>query len=273
VYEAPLDGIKRLRRARMYGLLSDSAFVAPWQRSWMTALFGLQEVHVPRHGHHDLAVDVVFSKFYGGERSRKHRGVDLLRQGVWAHHLRNRRVAALFRALADEDGDTLEQKFADVARRVEGRLGGRVGLLVEGVEHASALARLLPGVAVIAGSDVWTEGLSDGQVKLLKPAKKSKNRNCAIVTATGLAHTKRFDVLVRADGGVGLPALPEAHRVIANEDDGRMLLIDFTDEHHPALAWRSRQRRNTYSAAGWSILGRSAAGAMDRFVAQRPEVC
>jgi hypothetical protein len=92
------------------------------------------------------------------------------------------------------------------------------------------------------------------------------------LTAEGLARTPRFDLLIRADGGTGLLALPEHYQTVANDDDSRLLFIDFLDRHHPLLAKWSRQRRSAYIASGWNVAGRAAPSAMDRFVAQRPEV-
>jgi hypothetical protein len=273
VYQAYLDGIKCLWRARVYGLLADDTFLAPWQRSWLMALFGAEQVHVPRHGHHNLLVDVVFSRIYGGERVETDKDdVVLKRRGLWQHRLRNRRVAALFRTLAGKKTKVLARKFPDIAGYLDEPSWDRVGLLVEGVEHGLALARLLPGVPLITGPDVWTEGLSEKAIQIIERGKKGTKKSCAIVTAEGLAQTAPFDVLIRADGGTGLLPLPESHAVVANDNDGRLLLIDCHDMHHTVLAKWSRQRRNAYVAAGWNVAGRAAPSAMDLFVAQRPEV-
>jgi hypothetical protein len=272
-YDCGFEGLRHLERGRAYGLLADDVVVAPFQRSLMTALFGFERVHVPRHGHHDLPVDVAFSRVGGGQRPPDSRDdLVILRQGVWQHPLRNRRVAALFTALGAKDETPLRERFPDVAGQVRGRPGGRVGLLVEGVEHGLALARLLPGVPLVTGPDVWKEGLSPGQVQLLKAGKKAKDRGRAIVTSTGLAHAGRFDVLVRADGGTGLPPLPQAQRAVANGDDTRLLLVDCDDRHHPVLRQRSRQRRDAYAGAGWNLLGQAAPDFLSRLMATWPGV-
>jgi hypothetical protein len=126
---------------------------------------------------------------------------------------------------------------------------------------------------MMSGPEVCLEGLSPEQVELFIPEKKGKIKRHAVVTTAGLAHAPRFDDLVRADGGVGLPALPDAYTTVASGDEARLLVIDFTDEHHPALAKRSRQRPNAYLGAGWKVAGRRDSTPMERFVAQRPEVC
>src|SRR5262249_28587967 len=94
----------------------------------------------------------------------------------------------------------------------------------------------------------------------------------AVVTACGLLRTDGFDVLVRADGGTGLPDLPEADRVAANGDRRRLLLVDFRDEHHPVPRRLSPHRRDAHLRAGWNLLGKPAPGPMDRFAAERPGV-
>jgi hypothetical protein len=267
------EGIKHLRRARLYGLLADETSVAPWQQSWMTALFGIDRVHIPCHGHHDLPVDVIFSRIHGGERPQSNKvDVVLKRRGIWHHHLRNRRVCALFQALARKKIDVLEEKFAEIAAHLHGRSWKRVGLLVESVEHGLVLARQMPDVPLIAGSNVWTEGLSTEDLQLIEKGREKCKKRRAIVTMEGLACAANFDVIVRADGGTGLPALPEQYQMVANGEDTRLLLIDFKDEHHPVLAKWSRQRRKAYVASGWHVAGRAVQGAMDLFVAQRPEM-
>lgn len=271
LHEAPLEGIKCLRRARMYGLLTDDLSVSPWQRSWMTALFGLREVHVPRHGHRDLPVDVVFVGFHD-KKPTQEKGLGLLREGVWRSHLRNRRVASLFKALLGKDEETLAAKFKNIAPHLKGRLGGRVGVLVEGVEHGLKLAQFLPGVPVVAGPEVWTEGLRPEQVKLLASGKQAKDATRAIVTSKGLERTPRLDVLLRADAGAGLPALPGSYLSVPNAEKARLLLIDLLDEHHPALRKRGRDRKDAYVAKGWAVLGRKAPSPMQRFWVERPEV-
>lgn len=268
-----IEGLKKLWRARLYGLLSDETQYAPWQRSFMTALFGMQQVFIPRHGHHDMPVDVVVSRVFGGQRPSDTRdNLVLKRQGIWHHPLRNRRVAALFLALARRNHHELREKFPDVLAYLGGRRWDRVGLLVEGVEHALALAELLPKVPVIAGTDVWGEEYSDAAAQILKRSKERPVELGAIVTSAGLERLKeRYDVLIRADGGVGLPVLPELYRAVPNGDDSRLLLVDFKDEHHPVLRKWTRQRRNAYLEVGWNLVGKAAPTLMDRFVADRPE--
>ena len=271
-----IEGIRALHRARLYGLLADDVVVAPYPRSLVTALFGMQRRHIPQHGFHDLRVEVMFSRIFGGQRPPNHKD-DLVikRSGIWQHHVRNRRMASLLRAIVGKRGKTLQTKFPDIAPdlRERRRKSDRIGLLVENVDHALTLARLLPEVSLIIGSKTWTRGLTPDEVKVLNDSQAKDARRCAIVTNAGLAETERFDVLIRADGGMGLPALPGAYRMMPNDDDdARLLLIDFEDRHHPVLRRWSRQRRVAYMHADWTILGAGAPSLMDRFVAERPEV-
>ncbi len=274
VMNPALDGIQRLWRARVYGLLADDVRPSPWQWSLLTALFGLEGIHIPRHGHRDLPVAVVFSKICGGERPPDGKdNLALKRIGIWKHPLRNRRIAALFLALATQDRKTLREKFPDVAGHVRGRLGGRVGLLVEGVEHGLALAALLPGVPLVTGLNAFTPGLPAHEDAIVCQRRPFRNpaAGCAIVTVAGLDRAEQFEVLVRADGGRGLPELPETSQAVAKGDESALLLIDFRDEHHPVLRKWSRERRGAYIGAGWNLLT-GAPSLWERFLAFRPEV-
>jgi hypothetical protein len=84
-----------------------------------------------------------------------------------------------------------------------------------------------------------------------------------IVTALGIEvlDLSGVEVLIRADGGVGLPpmtAFPPGKIVFIENNlpekpagEPRLVLVDFDDRHHPLLRRWSRQRRAAYAARGW----------------------
>src|SRR5262249_27408433 len=82
---------------------------------------------------------------------------------------------------------------------------------------------------------------------------------CAVVTATAFGNHSwdDVDVLVRADGGVGLPSVLERSAfALCNEPVRPLVLIDFYDHQDPCLRRWSRQRRQAYRAQGWLAPGK-----------------
>lgn len=92
-----------------------------------------------------------------------------------------------------------------------------------------------------------------------------------IVTASGLGKVRSLDVLIRADGGFGLPPLP--HRLTTCRDQNHpLLLVDMFDRHHRLLRRWSTNRREAYVEAGWNVAGIETNTALDQFLATRPKV-
>lgn len=273
---AAVEGLRDAARARVYGLLPEDVQLAPHLRSLVTALFGMAEAHVPKHGHSRRPVDVAFTRIVGGGRVPDQRDdLSLKRSALWKHPLRNRRVARLFADLVLGEIDRLVEQFPDLAELDRGRLRGRAVLLVENVEHGLELARLLPGVPLVADADsAWQEDLSPERRTFLKAVrpKGRPTKDSIIVTGAALAKAGRFDVLVRADGGTGLPPIPREHLVAPYGRDARLLLIDFDDRHHPAPRRWSRARREAYVGQGWAVAGQRQLSPLELFLAARPGV-
>lgn len=269
-----LMGLQEIPNARLYGLLSDQTRVAPSQRPLLAALFGLQQVRITRHGMKALHVDVLVRKITGGERLPKNLSdTELKVQGIWLHPVRNRRIARLFMALTGKP-EVLGEFFPEVAAHLLSIRPIQVGILVEGVEHGLELKRLLPNVPLVGGKFIWKEGASGDDLDVLQEADGPLPRHAhAIVTAQAAEAMGGFNVILRADGGRGMPALPNRLSVKADDDDSRVLLVDFRDEHHPRLRKWSGSRRTAYVEAGWNVHGVEVDGPMDKFVALRPRVC
>src|SRR5262249_12241645 len=131
-----------------------------------------------------------------------------------------------------------------------------VVVLAANLEHALVLAERLPGWQLIVGAHANEDGLTPKQLQLLHepldpfpvgPLHK-------IVTPADLAEIdlSQIDVLIRADGGVGLPALSMAQLAVPDQDDVRpLLLIDLVDRHHRELYRHSRQRQEAYAERAW----------------------
>jgi hypothetical protein len=104
-----------------------------------------------------------------------------------------------------------------------------------------------------------------------------------IATAQGIGELdwSRLDVLVRADGGLGLPPMPtappgqiilrEKNLAKARSGEPRLLLVDLEDRHHPLLRRRSRERRAAYAEQNWYAPGVDPVQErVERFLATQP---
>jgi hypothetical protein len=130
-------------------------------------------------------------------------------------------------------------------------------VLVESTEHALAMRRHLPGWTVVVGEQIMTEGLSQSDASRVSPVDANGHLlpQSAIITTSAMPKATWFDVIVRADAGIDLPALGGTHLLgHAHMDDG-LLLIDFDDRHHPLARKWTRSRTAAYTAAGWYIAG------------------
>jgi hypothetical protein len=269
--------IPHAEAARLYGFLKIGRHLAPYDADWLAAVFGLEEVVIPRHGYVGRPVEVVAVACVGGQgRAADLETVAIKRQALWRHGLRNRRVAVLARALADGDRQRLDAEYPAVAARLAGRGGPlTVALLVENVEHALAIAGRLPGWPIVAGSHVATVGLPGRPAGLLARRRwdGAGTPARAIVTLAGLAGAglERLDVLVRVDGGRHVPPALDGIVIRASTPDRRpLLVVDVDDRHPPRLRQWARQRRAACLERGWVVDGVGPDTRIERFLAGRP---
>ncbi len=270
--------IPHAERARLFGFLEIGRHLAPFDRDWVTAVFGFEDVVISRHGFIRRPVEVVAVKGAGGQSVAANLdSVTLKRRGLWRSGLRNRRIAALARALADADHARLRAECPAVAARLAGRGGTlKVALLVENVEHALAIAGRLPDWPIKTGPHVATVGLPRRLAALLAQRRwdGAGTPARAIVTMAGLEKSglEKLDVLVRADGGTHVPPALDNIVVRASVQIRRpLVIVDIGDRHHPRLRQWSRQRRAAYVERGWIVDGVGPATTVERFLASRPE--
>jgi hypothetical protein len=150
-------------------------------------------------------------------------------------------------------------------------------VLAANAEHGLALAAKLPDDwLLLAGSDLYEEGLTPEQVRLLhRPMSPFRAGPLyAVVTPAVLPHLDLScaGALLRADGGTGLP--PLAPEQLIEPDDGParpLLLLDFDDRGHPVLRRWARERREAYAERGWYGVGVDPIQArVEAFLAGRP---
>lgn len=275
--------IHHASRARTYGLLAHDRQLAPRDRDRIAATFGLDALAIPRHGDRERTVEVITARIIGGPSVTMDLDVAALkREGLWSHPVRNRRVARMVakvvRGGEHRPGATTSSStfLEDISATFLESIGHapRVAVLVEVVEHALTLSELLPGWVLITGSDVHAGGLSKKQVRMLSEGLPTTPTTSApmIVTLAALdaVDLGSIDVLVRADGGVGIPPALASIPVPADAPTRPLLLIDCDDRHHPELRRHGRSRRAAYAELGWAVDGQPAPTPLERFLATRP---
>jgi RNA-directed DNA polymerase len=264
---AGCEGLKDLWRARIFGILPIECQLASPVKEQVAAIFGDQSVSVPKHGRVARRVCVVFVPSQVTGKPRRDETEWEVRLRLLIHHpVRNRRIAHLAKAFADEDYTKLGASPPGFTSLATSHLGGRVGILASTVDHALALSRHLPGWPVLTEEQVWVEGVSHSDKARLSSV-DSDSQSCsadAIVTTSALPRAGWFDILICADAGVGLPAIRGINLLGNHDTDDSLLLVDFDDRHHPLARTWTRSRKAAYEATGWSILGGPQMGTGDR---------
>ncbi|MCC6421224.1 MAG: hypothetical protein IT429_23555 [Gemmataceae bacterium] len=263
------------QKARLFGLVRPDEHISPFERDLMRMVFGFEELVLPRHGHLERGVRVVRCPVTDGPVVDSADVFTLLREGVWNNRPRSETIALLARLVKDRDLTRLQSLAPAAASAMSMVTAPRVVVLVDRLLHGLALADLLPGWPLLADrSGVNTRGLTAAQIDLLDASKPGWDAQppYAIVTDTGMRalDLSEIDVVVRADAGIDLPALP-AHKLIepASSPSQPLLLIDL-DDRHPLLTKRSQQRRRVYEERGWFAPGVDPVqGRVDLFLAAR----
>jgi hypothetical protein len=246
-------------RARFYGFLPHSTKPAAADQDFLRCYFGFEEIDIPRRGCHRLPVDIVRIKIAGGPNlAASLDELTLLERGIWCNPLRNRLIAKVAMQLRNGQCSMLEDSPATAAMTFNDSRP-RVAILVDTIDHAVELAKLLSDWPVIAGENVSLARLSKDEQRLFRQRSTMKNdsNDQRIVTScmAGNLNLTQLDILIRVDGGVGLPAIPDGNYVVANGVQRRLLLVDMNDRHHPWLRRRSRQRSECYAQNGWYAPG------------------
>jgi hypothetical protein len=196
-------------------------------------------------------------------------------QGIWRHPVRNRRICSLAVALSHGDETQITSQFPNVARRLpQDWRSGRIGILVDNVEHGLALSKLLFDAPLVVGRTCHDAGLSKRQRQCIASGSnpRIRTREHVVVTTEGLKRAGNFDIIIRADGAAGLPRLPQ--KLLTAPSDRplpRLLLIDMADKHHPKLRRWSRCRREAYATADWNLLDAESMTPLEHFLSTRPE--
>jgi hypothetical protein len=253
--------LEHVDRARLYGFLDVRRRLSFYDCDLVRSLFGFEELVIPRHGYRVRPVEVVWARGDGRAISAPKNELGLKRYGLWRNDARNRQVSRLARALVAGLREEVVRLLPSLPTDYVLPSPGRVFVLVENVEHASALVNKLPDWPVAFGGLAHLEGMAAEQVTKLRERRLDHNDekvtpNNVIVTEAGLRngnlHPASCAVLLRADAGLGLPALPTDFLTVSgHERVAPFLVVDVDDRHHPALEQRSQRRRRAYGQAQW----------------------
>ena len=221
--------------------------LSPFERARVWQIYGPVELVVPAHGVVVRPVEVAVHRVDLGRRVCKIVDGLAVKNGLWRDPVRNRRLAALARAIAAGDHVALDAAFPTIVGGESGTGPRSVLVLCEGLDQAMFISGLLPGWRVVTGRDEAD--------RAAYPLGRPIDANAVIATALGVRKIigGDFDVVVRADPGHGLPPLPPgwAHGRTLRP----LLVVEAADAGHPLARRWSRQRRAAYVAAGWRVVG------------------
>jgi len=165
------------------------------------------------------------------------------RAAIWCNSVRNELIAEIAQASADGDLERLESHFRVDPGAPLFTAGGKCTVIVvESLEHARELLRLLPGWEILSAQT------SNLQASVFQPT----NRRIVTMLATSQMPNYRADIVIRADGGKGgirPPAAPSPFEAAARQT----VLIDFVDDIDHAYVTASQSRARSYSDQGFAL--------------------
>ncbi|WZP00366.1 hypothetical protein EP7_002006 [Isosphaeraceae bacterium EP7] len=254
------------RHARRFGFLLDGPASASLDRDQLRAAFGFEECFVPAHGQRLRDVEVDFRTYDGRPAIPDHPSLARhLRAGIWHNEARTRIVANLARSNLAKYASHPDPTAAPTTR-------ARVAVLAANLEHAMALFNRLEGWSIAAANHADLDGLPQGDRALVEVHDEVAEGHGIIVTPSAIDgwFLGDLDVLIRADGGAGLPPKLCGIAVPNELTSSPLRVIDLVDRRSAELRRRSRSRREAYRLRGWTVDGVKPPTPLDHFLATRP---
>jgi len=264
-------------RYRLFGFMADDRRLSNWERDWLIATFGLNELVIPAHGYTEIRPRVVWMPFQRNGAGNVGNALQVKRRLVRGGHLRNRVIARVARAIAAGDCTTLRSDSPSVTAALAGRRPDRTIVLVDAVDHAISIAARLPGWPIVVGKHVDEKGLTERQRRLLDRGRGIWNPGQNMISTA--AGTEAIDLLrcggmttvFWAGAGPALPPIPSAWRMARPGEARDILIVDVDERYHPTLAQWCRRRRRGYWDAEWLAPGAHVLRErIKRFLATRP---
>lgn len=256
-------------RFRLIGFLNEHSNPSPYESDRLMATFGPALYHLPRHGFENVEVAVAWLEI-NSPRLEEAQPPKVFRWGYWQHRARNRRIAKLAMALAAGD----QSRIARLAPRAElhhfPQSPPRVAVLVEAIDHAIALAEVLPGWPIWTRPKLDDIFLNEQERQLLRRRSCQWTRPNICIVPGWIPNTEHFDVVIWAGGGRVSPLVVQRPPICPVNLHRRLLVVDVIDRHHPMLYRWSRSRLEAYQQINWFAPGISMRdGRIDRFLRER----
>ena len=150
-------------RCRLFGMLPARCNLSPFEQDSVIATFGPAVHRVPRRGSQYRPVSVAWMRVDAPRVPSRMRNTDLQQDGYWHHHARNRRIAHLINALANGDRSTIASLAPGAELHIAAHPMQRILVAVDALEHAIALAELIPDYSIMAGLDPLLDKFSARQ--------------------------------------------------------------------------------------------------------------
>jgi hypothetical protein len=131
----------------------------------------------------------------------------------------------------------------------------RVGVAVDDVATGLAIARTLRWPLLHDGRPHGDASDADGYALLAAgETNGGRRKRHVVLTRNGYDRASRVAVLIRADGGGGLPPVPRRHLVRPTDGSRRLLVVDPLAASHADYT----ARETAYRLAGWELAGEDA---------------
>lgn len=259
--ERPREFLEEVKYQHVFAFVPVGLRLAGRERLRLEEVAGPVIYTVPVDSPPLVAVEVLLAHSSPVEALGDAGGLVRKRQAVWHNERRNAIVAEIAGAIVDRQSEPLRRHgiLLDELSGLPGNASGpdRVAVLVESMEHAAELARLLPEWHVLhaaaeASGSVIDTGEGTAPRDTGAPAELLPARSILTLTRASRLKLVDVDVLIRADGAAGplcLPGFPPRAEAVT---DRRVLLLDFTDDLGAAGSATGSRLRD-YEARGWRI--------------------
>lgn len=224
----------------LLGCLPCEVRLSPHEWHGLTELFGPRQALLERPGGRRRAVQLryVSCQDAGGRRFRPDE-FQFRRQAYWTNPIRNRRLAAAGRALADCQPAQFSARYFDEGEPALDR-PPRVILLAAHLEHAGRLCDAMPNWPLLAAGSA--RNAPSGLLKRVTSMPPDGSMIATLQGATALP-ADFADVILWAGGGPSLPALPVELLLTRRAASSPLVVIDCDDRFNPQARLWSRQRR------------------------------
>lgn len=231
---------------------------SPQEFSVSRAWFGGRELKVPAAGQQVRPVQIAPVRVATRPESTSYGGslAGVLAE-FWHNGPRNRLLAQLAECIAGLR--SVRSRFSEfVSSFCTNSTKMRVVVLVQSPEHAAALADRLSEWPIVTGEFVELGQLRRQWSTVLRE-RMTDDTTARLLIATfaaaGRIDWSSTDVVLRADGGAGLPPITDAALATSRLHPAPLVLVDVHDCAYPAGRERFQMRQEAYADRDWFQLG------------------